>query len=1274
MQHLLLANAGLPCVTAVVENENKNVPEESLLMEWKMATDYYFKSVVSVLRLQQVCLNPHKDITLEQVDSFSSFLSQLILMQQKQLAAASAFDKKLKCFRECVSILGKFSFSSYPLATYKCMWQQKQLFDSLCAMSNEELLLLRIFEDSHLNTCPRARPPVSRIISSLEIFLPVFCKSKESLDCKLIGGTKAVIAATSSHHCIVTQEMEQLVHENFKVIREFKQHLLELHEQELDRSTVKEVLIQHFQDIIDKAELIDEEFSTAIEPNSTSVDSSEEDRSGEINKFKESLKSTYQHLATVFQNLCCSSNIPMVEESMVNIGSWEILFESFVTNLSMDILCENLFKAIAFGVKLVNQSGEVRTDLRNLHTFMDHLLNFGDELMKNFLAMHRSVSVTTHVIANILSSLFSIGFGTSNENNEEDGTLNTSGDASGTGMGEGVGLKDVSDQIADEDQLLGTREQQNENQDDSKEVPMSNNGGIEMEQDFQADALSLSEDSEEDDDIDDGNEELESEMGATGPESEAVAEKVFDKNEDEIPNDKREKYESGPSVKDRDGSNKELRAREDESTSNEPGEGNSDDGDAQDDQTASHDDIGDEENADEVNMDKEAAYSDPTGLKPDELDQTSDMDVDVKEDADLMDEGDLDKQSNSAENEDEGNQDEETCSPDEVMEEAHTEVDVSSEKDDLDQDHQENADMNSTQPKKDACEFSDLINEQVSTVDLASQSKVDTQMSGSENIAAESNLSNSHPDLDNRAPLGGLPSRNMSEPDLKMSDTSNSGAFSENQPKSHLPQQEHSLTQEKHSNPHRSIGDTLECQKDRINISGDIQEDNLEKQGEMEDENADEYGYVSQFEKGTTQALGPATFEQVDRNIDSEKPDKESPAGEEAKLQLKKERLEMDSVTSSSLISKNEKREQVNMSAIENSQDDGSVKPLASENPNLEIRLEDLVSFRSSYLTESTDKLSQLPVNDKDLGKGQDPCDVPDDVKESATAIWRKYELRTTKLSLELAEQLRLVIEPTVASKLQGDYRTGKRINMKKVIQFIASHYRKDKIWLRRTKLNKRDYQVVIAIDDSHSMSETCCGDVAIEALVTVCRAVSQLEMGSLAVASFGTKGNIKLLHDFDRPFTGEAGVKMISNLTFKQENTIADEPVVDLLKYLTNKLDTAVAKARLPSGHNPLQQLVLIIADGRFHEKEKLKRYVRDVSIGNRMVAFLLLDNSQESIMDLMEASFEGGKMKFSKYMDSFPFPYYIVLRNIEALPRTLANLLRQWMELMQHSTGLIG
>ncbi|AET01690.2 midasin [Medicago truncatula] len=1292
MECLLLENSRFASPSLEIDGKvkNKDAPEESPLTEWKTAIEHYFKSVMCVRLLQEeICLDPHKDIAPQQVTRSSSFLSQLVQIQQDQLAAASVFSEKLKCFREFATTMGKlFSFSSptdnsksymcsivppNQLATYKCMWQQKQLFDSLCATSNGELLLLRILENSHLNTCQRTRPSASEMTASIEEFLPVFCKSKESLDCYLIGGSKAVTTIASSHLSVVTQEMEQLVSENFKVIKDFKDHFLVLQANGMDRSSVKNVLIHHFQEIIDKAKSIEEEFITAKNENSNPVDLSEKDhfcgrQCAEPNaRFDEALKSTYQHITSVLQSLCSPSTIP----SMINLGSWEL---QFVANLSLDMLCDDLFKTITFGAKLVNccdnnisSSSKVGAHFQNLHTLVDLLLKFSDELLKNFFAMHKSVAVTTHVIANILVSLFSKGFGRLTENQEDDGTLDKSEDASGTGMGEGVGLNDVSDQITDEDQLLGTREQKKEEQEESKEVPGNDNTGIEMDQDFQADAVSLSEDSSENEDCDGENEELESEMGPTGPDSEAVGEKIWDQNEDETPDDTGEKYESGPSVKDGDGSNKELRAKDD-STSDQSGDDSCDEGDAQNDEAAAQNEFDDEENGDDVNMDKEAAHSDATGLKPDEPDHSSDMEIDLNanEDVDPIEEGDQEGHDDSAEN---GNQEDETCPPDEIMEEAHTEVDVSSEKDDLGQEHQENDDMNSMDPKNDTSESSDVVNPQVSNVDLASQSKSDLQTSGSENIASQSNLSNSHHDFGNPAVTGGFPSSDMSEMDINMSDSSNTGGFSKTQPKSHLPQHEHSFSQEKQTNPSRSTGDALDFRKEKINVSGDLPEDNIEHHGEMDDNNADEYGYVSEFEKGTTQALGPATLEQVDRNIDVDKVDTESRAGEDANLQLEKQNSEIDSVSNSSLLPKNEKRDQANMPVMEKSQDDGSVKPLGSANIDPESHLEDLISISRSYLGENTHKLSQLSVNDEELGKYHEPCDAPDHVKDNATALWRRYELSTTKLSQELTEQLRLVLEPTVASKLQGYYKTGKRIHMKKVIQFIASYYRMDKIWLRRTRPNKRDYQVVIAVDDSHSMSESCCGDVAVEALVTVCRAVSQLEMGSLAVASFGTKGNINLLHDFDSPFTAESGVKMVSNLTFKQENTIADEPVVDLLKFLTNKLDAAVVKARLPSGHNPLQQLVLIIADGRFHEKDNLKRCVREALASNRMVAFLLLDNSQESIMDLMEASFEGGKMKFSKYMDSFPFPYYIVLRNIEALPRTLANLLRQWLELMQHS-----
>ena len=54
----------------------------------------------------------------------------------------------------------------------------------------------------------------------------------------------------------------------------------------------------------------------------------------------------------------------------------------------------------------------------------------------------------------------------------------------------------------------------------------------------------------------------------------------------------------------------------------------------------------------------------------------------------------------------------------------------------------------------------------------------------------------------------------------------------------------------------------------------------------------------------------------------------------------------------------------------------------------------------------------------------------------------------------------------------RGDYRTGKRLNMRKVIPYIASQFRKDKIWLRRTKPHKRQYQIMVAIDDSSSMMD----------------------------------------------------------------------------------------------------------------------------------------------------------------------------------------------------------
>ncbi|CAK9179916.1 unnamed protein product [Ilex paraguariensis] len=1292
VQHLLLTQGRLSNGDGNVAalSQFQNAYHESFRSEWKAANEYYFKSMASVHLLRQICLNFHKDFTLEQVNRSGSYLDHLISIQQEQRAAAYDFSEQLNGLRKCIFPLENLfsnSISSCESSSesffiqnqhvsFECMWKQKQLFDSVCAMLHDGSLLLKKIENNHLNTCQNVEAAAKRFRLFIEKFVPDFQKSKDLLDNYLLGRDR-VITTMGALLCPfgITKQMEQLIYQNFQFIREFEQNLRAFCKQDLDEGSVKEALLAHFEDIFEKNKLFAEEYNSAVQEKNqleTKVEVSNNcgEKVSELEAgFGEALEKTYKHIVDAFRSVgslkndCVFSN-----DSLVNI-----------TNLRLSLICDELGNTIQFAVDLVNHYGSanpslcflVGSHLKHLYSLLDLILTYSNALLHDFLVMHRTVSIMSHALANIFASLYSKGFGISTED-QMDETGHDTQDAKGTGMGEGAGLNDVSDQISDEDQLLGITEKPNEEQDTLPDVPSKTDKGIEMEEDFAAETFSVSEESGDDDSNDGQDEQLESAMGDTGVDSEIVDEKLWDKDDDENPSrtkekyesgPTKEKYESGPSVKDKDSSGRELRAKEDSATSaNEVGELDRDGSDKQNDANGNEDGPDGTDDIEDMNVDKEDGFSDPTGIELNKPDQgcEEDIDMDEIERADPME----DAGSEELDQSDEGkNGDEEKAnSMDEILDEAESDrFAENSEREGLENNHEK--------IKKDMFEpgTSNLVSDNVPNAESATQPGSDSLAADVENVAPDAKWSNCNDIQNNLAPMSGLP--NAAE--IEIAIASEGGKLSEHQSRPQLSQLDSSSLQKIQPNPCRNVGDALEGWKERVKVSVDLQENNVAVPDDMMDENADEYGFTSKLEKGASQALGPAASDQIDRNINLNDLDGDGITADRkdhSEMDTEQQHSEAHPSRSYALNTGNKIEAQTEMSDLEK-QPEGSPEFYHHHDGDLGSISDSLVSLKKPDMSDGFHQGGELFESNDELGKASNIEDMSSNKKDYATTLWRKYELLTTRLSQELAEQLRLVMEPTLASKLQGDYRTGKRINMKKVISYIASHYRKDKIWLRRTRPNKRDYQVIIAVDDSRSMSESCCGDVAVEALVTVCRAMSQLEVGNLAVASFGKKGNIKLLHDFDQPFTGEAGIKMISSLTFKQENTIADEPMIDLLKYLKDMLDAAVANARLPSGHNPLQQLVLIIADGRFHEKENLKRCVRNILSNKRMVAFLLLDSPQESIMDLMEASFQGGNVKFSKYLDSFPFPYYVVLKNIEALPRTLADLLRQWFELMQYS-----
>lgn len=154
-----------------------------------------------------------------------------------------------------------------------------------------------------------------------------------------------------------------------------------------------------------------------------------------------------------------------------------------------------------------------------------------------------------------------------------------------------------------------------------------------------------------------------------------------------------------------------------------------------------------------------------------------------------------------------------------------------------------------------------------------------------------------------------------------------------------------------------------------------------------------------------------------------------------------------------------------------------------------------------------------------------------------AEQLWTQLEYLTQPYVFELCEQLRLLLEPTQRTKYSGDYRTGKRLNMKRIVSYIASDFRKDRIWLRRVKPSKRQYQLILAIDDSQSMDNLQVKRLALESLILLGQTLNLLDIGQFGIVSFGQY--IRMLQPLSQHFNHQNGIQVLQQLKFDQTKTL---------------------------------------------------------------------------------------------------------------------------------------
>ncbi|QQP48798.1 Midasin, partial [Caligus rogercresseyi] len=228
---------------------------------------------------------------------------------------------------------------------------------------------------------------------------------------------------------------------------------------------------------------------------------------------------------------------------------------------------------------------------------------------------------------------------------------------------------------------------------------------------------------------------------------------------------------------------------------------------------------------------------------------------------------------------------------------------------------------------------------------------------------------------------------------------------------------------------------------------------------------------------------------------------------------------------------------------------------------------------------------------------------------------WSETLGETSSLSQNLISKLRLLFEPTKANRLKGDYKAGKRLNMRKIIPYIASHFGK-------TRFGSRE----------PNMSDNDASKMAIQALATVSQAFNVLEVGKLD------------------------GARIIEGFQFAQSKT----SILSLIE------ESSAAFVRCGAEvSNSLSQLLVIISDG----KEELLASLRRAASLNIFIMFVIVETGRDSILDIRFPVFDDGHnlLRIESYMDNFPFNYYILLKDMISLPTTLCGALQQWFEMSQ-------
>jgi len=208
---------------------------------------------------------------------------------------------------------------------------------------------------------------------------------------------------------------------------------------------------------------------------------------------------------------------------------------------------------------------------------------------------------------------------------------------------------------------------------------------------------------------------------------------------------------------------------------------------------------------------------------------------------------------------------------------------------------------------------------------------------------------------------------------------------------------------------------------------------------------------------------------------------------------------------------------------------------------------------------------------------------------------------------------------------------------------------------------------VLVVVDDSRSMRANGAALAACRTVALLTQAMTLLDAGDVGVMSFGDSP--RLLHALGRPWGSAEGAGVMSRLTFAQERT-ATSAMLEAVVRTLDRAAEAVAHPVSGSVGPEVRQLVFVVSDGVLAQEARatVKRWVLEAAERNQMLVLVIMDtpDPRNSVVATESVSFVGGKVVRKAYLDDFPFPFYLVVRDTAHLPDAIADVTRQFLEMV--------